>query len=129
MRRVLALQHRLDHLIEAAVIAEWERGTTWEQFGSAAGTTRQSAHKKWADDLRSWAANGRSARFPGSARSGLEAAEQADWLYASRHPYGPTGAVTQDWTPSASPARTLTRTHSAPEPPVCTPAGNPSPTI
>ncbi|MFJ9378826.1 hypothetical protein [Streptomyces sp. NPDC101455] len=51
LRTALKLQRRMDDVVREAVVAERERGTTWNQIGDAAGITRQSAHEKWYSDV------------------------------------------------------------------------------
>ncbi|MEU9116252.1 hypothetical protein AB0D04_31960 [Streptomyces sp. NPDC048483] len=51
--------------VQGGVVAERERGTTWEQLARAAGTTRQSAHERWSPNVQTWARLGRAARTTG----------------------------------------------------------------
>ncbi|WP_326793955.1 hypothetical protein OHA79_51990 (plasmid) [Streptomyces sp. NBC_00841] len=88
LRTALDLLTRAEQVVARAVVAERERGTTWDQIGAAAGTTRQSAHEKWHPDVRSWAANGRSS-LSDSAKSSLEYAAEADATYARLRPTEP----------------------------------------
>ncbi|WP_406483236.1 hypothetical protein [Streptomyces platensis] len=59
LRQALGMERRVRQLVECAVIAERERGTTWEQLAGAAGTTRQSAHERWSRSVQIWAELGR----------------------------------------------------------------------
>lgn len=106
----------MDDVVREAVVAERERGTTWNQIGDAAGITRQSAHEKGDSDVHGWAAIGRSA-LPPELKT-LEVAAEADARYARLRPDRPH-AVTRASTRSASPAPTPTR-------PACAPAAPPS---
>ncbi|MER7967270.1 hypothetical protein [Streptomyces ardesiacus] len=94
LRRALGLQDRANRIVEAAVVAERERGTTWDRIGEAAGVTRQSAHERWQDSARSWAAIGRCTIPLNNPRSSLEYASMIDGFYAARHPDEPR-AVSQ----------------------------------
>ncbi|GAA2265962.1 hypothetical protein GCM10010232_67790 [Streptomyces amakusaensis] len=89
LRTALDLLRQAEQIVGTAVIAERERGATWEQIGAAAGITRQSAHERWHADVRAWASTGRSALSPNSPRDSLDYAAQADRLYALRHPDRP----------------------------------------
>ncbi|OEJ21237.1 hypothetical protein AR457_35840 [Streptomyces agglomeratus] len=77
----LELRRKLDHLIEAAVIAERECGSTWEQIAQAAQMTRQSAHEKWAPRVQAWATLGRQARSAGSTEHSMDTARWLDGQY------------------------------------------------
>ncbi|MFF9787727.1 hypothetical protein [Streptomyces nigrescens] len=59
LRSALEVERLARTVVESAVIAERERGTTWEQLAGAAGTTRQSAHERWSLDVQTWARMGR----------------------------------------------------------------------
>lgn len=85
----LDLRKRTEHVVEAAVVAEHARGTTWEQIGGAAGTTKQTAHERWAKNVRAWAANGSTARPAGDVRRPLDMAAKLDADYARVHPERP----------------------------------------
>ncbi|WP_330476772.1 hypothetical protein OG301_00180 [Streptomyces platensis] len=61
LRQALELEEMVQQLVQRAVVAERERGTTWEQIARAAGTTRQSAHERWSGNVQSWANLGRTA--------------------------------------------------------------------
>jgi hypothetical protein len=87
LRTALRLQRRVEDVVREAVVAERERGTTWQQIGEAAGVTRQSAHEKWYGDVHAWAATGRSA-LPAHLRT-LEVAAEADARYAALRPDRP----------------------------------------
>lgn len=87
LRTALKLQRRMDDVVREAVVAERERGTTWNQIGDAAGITRQSAHEKWYSDVHGWAAIGRSA-LPPELKT-LEVAAEADARYARLRPDRP----------------------------------------
>lgn len=88
LRQALDLVRRAERLIERAVVAEREAGTTWEQIGGVTGTTRQAAHERWTADLHAWATLGRAA-FPHTADASLRHAEDLDRAYAQRHPDEP----------------------------------------
>ncbi|OEJ21656.1 hypothetical protein AS594_39775 [Streptomyces agglomeratus] len=77
----LGLRRRLDQLIKAAVIAERECGSTWEQIAQTAQMTRQSAHEKWAPQVQAWAATGRQVRPAGSTKRSMETARWYDSQY------------------------------------------------
>ncbi|MGW4362527.1 hypothetical protein ACWEKU_27615 [Streptomyces californicus] len=47
LRRTLALKQMVDELVEHAVVAEREEGTTWSQVAAAAGISKQAAHERW----------------------------------------------------------------------------------
>ncbi|MFF9638713.1 hypothetical protein ACF1D2_29555 [Streptomyces bacillaris] len=88
LRRTLGLKKVLDELVERAVVAEREEGTTWAQLADAAGISKQAAHERWAGDVRAWAANGRAMFPPDSEHSALQVAHRLDQVYAdldSRH--------------------------------------------
>ncbi|GAA0573962.1 hypothetical protein [Streptomyces mordarskii] len=90
LRAALDLQQQIDKLVTSAVVAERERGTTWDQIGAAASMTRQSAHEKWYKDVRAWAALGRTARpSKSSYATTLEYAAVVDQRYAIVHPSRP----------------------------------------
>ncbi|MFG2097274.1 hypothetical protein [Streptomyces sp. NPDC048612] len=59
LRQALELERLTQLVVEKAVVAERERGTTWEQLARAAGTTRQSAHERWSGHVQVWASLGR----------------------------------------------------------------------
>jgi hypothetical protein len=42
--------------LERAVVAERERGTSWEDIGAALQTTRQAAHERFVETEREWTA-------------------------------------------------------------------------
>ncbi|MFE6808647.1 hypothetical protein ACFVEN_44390 [Streptomyces sp. NPDC057681] len=86
LRHALDLQRRANQIVENAVVAERERGTTWDQIGEASNITRQSAHERWQGAVRSWASTGRTALPTDSQQSSLEYAAQVDRSYATRHP-------------------------------------------
>ncbi|MCX4902901.1 hypothetical protein [Streptomyces sp. NBC_00878] len=87
LRAALQLQRRAEDVLREAVVAERERGTTWNQIGETAGITRQSAHEKWYADVHAWAAIGRSA-LPPDLKT-LEVAAEADARYARLRPDRP----------------------------------------
>ncbi|GAA2615254.1 hypothetical protein GCM10010304_80550 [Streptomyces roseoviolaceus] len=90
LRVALDLQQRIEHVVTNAVIAERERGTTWDQLGAAAGTTRQSAHEKWSPDIHAWAAIGRTARSSDSSyATTIEYAAEMDRQFARSDPSRP----------------------------------------
>ncbi|MGP3951178.1 hypothetical protein [Streptomyces sp. 7N604] len=90
LRAALDLQQQIDKVVASAVVAEREQGTTWDQIGSAAGITRQSAHEKWYKDVRAWASLGRTARpTESSYATTLEYAAEADQRYAIVYPSRP----------------------------------------
>ncbi|MFD0303901.1 hypothetical protein ACFVH1_31795, partial [Streptomyces sp. NPDC127123] len=82
LRSALDLLRRAEQVVQSAVIAERERGTTWEQIGAAAGTTRQSAHERWYDDVRVWSVTGRSELPAGSPKDSLQTAAELDSLFS-----------------------------------------------
>ncbi|MFE7427441.1 hypothetical protein [Streptomyces sp. NPDC057545] len=86
LRRALELKDLVDTLVERAVVAEREEGTTWAQLADAAGISKQAAHERWAPAVNAWATNGRAAFPPASGRSALEAARRLDQVHADRHP-------------------------------------------
>jgi len=43
-------------VLERAVVAERERGTSWEDIGAALKTTRQAAHERFVEAEREWTA-------------------------------------------------------------------------
>ncbi|MGW6412192.1 hypothetical protein ACWF95_34065 [Streptomyces vinaceus] len=81
LRQALDLQRRVAALVNDAVVAERERGTTWDQIGAAAGITRQTAHERWSGDIRAWAAVGRSAIPKDSTERTLDRATFLDAMY------------------------------------------------
>lgn len=81
----LALQEKAEDLVKRAVIAERERGTTWEQIAQAAGITRQTAHERWANRTRAWADLGRTIHGPDD-----DAAETVSFLDAKYALINPT---------------------------------------
>ncbi|MEU2380328.1 hypothetical protein [Streptomyces misionensis] len=89
LRHALGLQSRVNRLVESAVVAERERGTTWDQIGEAAGITRQAAHERWRGAVRAWATTGRTCLPPSVSHSSLEYATMVDESYAQRHPDEP----------------------------------------
>lgn len=89
----LNLQHRVNSIVESAVIAERERGTTWDQIGEAVGITRQSAHERWQSTMNIWAITGRVSLPSDSHQSSLDHAADIDRTYMTRHPDEPN-AVT-----------------------------------
>ncbi|MDN3262883.1 hypothetical protein QWJ26_24365 [Streptomyces sp. CSDS2] len=93
LRRALALKELTDTLINRAVIAEREEGTTWAQLADAAGITKQAAHERWARAVTAWARTGRTVYPPDSAYTALEAARRLDRVHADRHPDHPQDAV------------------------------------
>ncbi|MFE9387075.1 hypothetical protein ACFYMO_28200 [Streptomyces sp. NPDC007025] len=79
-------------LVAAAVVAERERGTSYDVLGRVAGMSRQSAHKKWAGAVAAWAANGRTCTTdPAGA---LDKAALYDQWYTELCPGGQEKAVT-----------------------------------
>ncbi|AVI00054.1 hypothetical protein C5L38_33795 (plasmid) [Streptomyces sp. WAC00288] len=89
LRDALNIARRAQQLVDAAVIAERERGTTWDQIGAAVGTTRQAAHERWRNEMRSWAANGRCSLPNDDAPDSLERAASIDSLYSDLYPDRP----------------------------------------
>ncbi|MEV5598953.1 hypothetical protein [Streptomyces sp. NPDC052496] len=87
LRQALTLHERTERLVRRAVIAERERGTTWEQIARAAGTTRQSAHERWSAHVQTWSDIGRSASSPGKRT--WDAVEILDRWYAAHRPEQP----------------------------------------
>ncbi|MFJ2110072.1 hypothetical protein ACIOHH_36545 [Streptomyces microflavus] len=93
LRRTLALKRIVDAVVECAVVAEREEGTTWSQVAAAAGISKQAAHERWTSDVNAWAASGRSLYTRGSSYSTLEAARRLDRVYADHDPRHPQDAV------------------------------------
>ncbi|MFJ4343341.1 hypothetical protein [Streptomyces sp. NPDC088915] len=93
LRSALDLLRRAEQVVESAVVAERERGTTWEQIGAAAGTTRQAAHERWYDDVRIWSVTGRSELPQNSPKDSLQVAAELDSLFGTLVPER-TDAVT-----------------------------------
>ncbi|MFH9871619.1 hypothetical protein ACH4NT_36780 [Streptomyces lydicus] len=79
LRQALDVERRARELVERAVIAEREGGTTWEQIAGAAGTTKQAAHERWSGEVKAWAALG---RVIGEARPTMELARELDANFA-----------------------------------------------
>lgn len=84
----LAFQQDAEELVYRAVIAERERGTTWEQIAQAAGITRQTAHERWANQARAWADLGR-ATHDGKDHDAAQTVRFLDSAYAKAHPGQP----------------------------------------
>ncbi|MFI6125382.1 hypothetical protein ACIBCU_37670 [Streptomyces sp. NPDC051064] len=93
LRRALALKKLVDDVVERAVIAEREEGTTWSQVAAAAGISKQAAHERWTGDVNAWASNGRTMFPRDTAHSTLEAARLLDRVYAAHDPRHPQDAV------------------------------------
>ncbi|WP_202462759.1 hypothetical protein [Streptomyces sp. SID8374] len=93
LRRTLALKQMVDELVEHAVVAEREEGTTWSQVAAAAGISKQAAHERWTGGVNAWAASGRSLFSRDSHHSTLDAAQQLDRVYADHDPEHPQHAV------------------------------------
>ncbi|MGI5484866.1 hypothetical protein [Streptomyces lavendofoliae] len=93
LRRTLVLKELMDQLVEHAVIAEREEGTTWAQLATAAGISKQAAHERWAGAVNAWASNGRTLFPPDSEPSTLETARRLDRVHTNRHPDHPKDAV------------------------------------
>ncbi|TGZ12408.1 hypothetical protein DV517_75030 [Streptomyces sp. S816] len=93
LRRALALKELLDTLVQRAVVAEREEGTTWTQLADAVGISKQAAHERWASDVTAWARIGRTVFPSGSGRKALEAARRLDKVHASRRRDHPADAV------------------------------------
>ncbi|MFF8293652.1 hypothetical protein ACF068_31210 [Streptomyces sp. NPDC016309] len=93
LRRTLALKELMDQLVEHAVIAEREEGTTWAQLATAAGISKQAAHERWAGAVTAWASGGRTLFPPDSEYSTLKTARRLDQVHADRHPDHPKDAV------------------------------------
>ncbi|MCG0065992.1 hypothetical protein L0F81_22290 [Streptomyces tricolor] len=79
LRAALALQRDTEALVTDAVIAERERGTTWEQLAQAAEVTRQAAHERWATRVSIWSEQG---RVCSSKESALDIAAFLDEQYS-----------------------------------------------
>ncbi|MFD9633680.1 hypothetical protein [Streptomyces violascens] len=88
VRAALVVQEQATEVVQRAVIAERERGTTWEQIAQAAGITRQTAHERWSDRTRAWADLGRSARRR-EEQSTTKLVQFLDAEYALSHPDRP----------------------------------------
>ncbi|MEU2086634.1 hypothetical protein ABZ569_32780 [Streptomyces albus] len=88
----LAVEQEVERLTHVAVIAERERNTPYEVLGQVAGISRQSAHKKWARAVGSWAARGRAGAYV-AGHGPLERAARYDQWYAALRPDGPENAV------------------------------------
>ncbi|WP_189853298.1 hypothetical protein [Streptomyces omiyaensis] len=86
LRAALRLAELADRAVTSAAIAERERGTTWDQIGAAAGTTRQAAHERWHGNVRAWAATGRSDLPAHSPKDSMENAAMLDRYYARLFP-------------------------------------------
>jgi hypothetical protein len=59
LRDALYLQGLAEQVVDQAVIAERERGASWADIGEAAGSSRQSAHERWAGAVGAWVLMGR----------------------------------------------------------------------
>lgn len=46
IEELLALQHRIERLVDKEVIGARDQGATWANIGGALGTTRQGAHQR-----------------------------------------------------------------------------------
>lgn len=79
--------------VEAAVVAERERGTTWEELATVAGTTKQSAHQRWNQAVKSWSHLGRSAAMGMKEYSASDRAHSLDTSFAHIDPKSRTDAV------------------------------------
>ncbi|MEK8175015.1 hypothetical protein NKH77_55930 [Streptomyces sp. M19] len=100
LRAALALQQDVDTLIDSAVVAERERGTTWEQIAQAAGMTRQSAHERWSTQVSVWSKAG---RVCSRTEPALEIAAFLDRQYDDYVPAGAPAPSPAAWRPSDSP--------------------------
>ncbi|MFC9616604.1 hypothetical protein [Streptomyces sp. NPDC056938] len=54
VREVAELMRLAEAAQRRAVIYERERGASWEEIGEALGTTRQSAHTRFAEHVKAW---------------------------------------------------------------------------
>lgn len=54
LKDALHLRYLADLVVQRAVVVERERGASWADIGSAAGTTRQAAHERWGTVVGSW---------------------------------------------------------------------------
>lgn len=86
LRRALDLKDWVDDLVERAIVAEREEGTTWAGLAEAAGISKQAAHERWAAVVTAWAASGRTVFSPDSGFSALDAAFRLDRVHADRNP-------------------------------------------
>ncbi|OEV12983.1 hypothetical protein [Streptomyces nanshensis] len=80
-------------LVKYAVVAERERDTPYPVLGRVAGISKQSAHRRWADDVAAWAHNGRTCMTSDSFDTPLQRAHLYDELYARLRPDAPAEAV------------------------------------
>ncbi|MFJ2745390.1 hypothetical protein ACIO3O_37670 [Streptomyces sp. NPDC087440] len=93
LSQALLLAQAASTAVAAAVIAERERGTTWEELATAAGTTKQSAHQRWNQAVKSWSSLGRSAAMGTENYSASNLARSLDGAFARIDPDGRTDAV------------------------------------
>ncbi|MBV6700225.1 hypothetical protein KV557_24500 [Kitasatospora aureofaciens] len=54
LKDALHLRYLADLVVQRAVVVERERGASWADIGSAAGTTKQTAHERWGTVVGSW---------------------------------------------------------------------------
>ncbi|URZ99453.1 hypothetical protein NCG97_00245 [Streptomyces lydicamycinicus] len=73
------MERRARELVERAVVAERESGTTWEQIAGAADTTKQTAHERWSGEVKALASLGRVA---GDPRPTMELVRELDADFA-----------------------------------------------
>ncbi|MGW7460979.1 hypothetical protein [Streptomyces sp. NPDC054797] len=78
LRHALEVANGAQELVSAAVIAERERGTTWEQLAQETGISRQAAHERWSPVVQTWSRLGR--RVGGRSAKDHEAAEVVAFL-------------------------------------------------
>ncbi|MFE7212473.1 hypothetical protein ACFU93_21265 [Streptomyces sp. NPDC057611] len=90
VRRALALREQVEKVINQAVVAEREEGTSWAAIGRAAGgITRQAAAERWTPAVTAWSANGRRALGGGSGLTAWDAAANLDHAYTRLAPDHP----------------------------------------
>ncbi|WP_413754831.1 hypothetical protein [Streptomyces sp. MMBL 11-3] len=77
LHAALDIRRLADAIVERAVIVERERGASWAAIGEAAGSTKQSAHERWANPVHEWTLHGRR-RFA-MLGSLADAAALDDW--------------------------------------------------
>uniref|UniRef100_UPI003F49135A hypothetical protein n=1 Tax=Streptomyces sp. CA-136453 TaxID=3240050 RepID=UPI003F49135A len=78
LRQALEVAEEAQRLVTAAVIAERERGTTWEQLAQETGSSRQAAHERWFPAVQTWSRLGR--RVGGGSPDADTAAEVVAFL-------------------------------------------------
>ncbi|WP_326806012.1 hypothetical protein OIE49_36350 [Streptomyces sp. NBC_01788] len=91
VRRALTLREQLEKVINQAVVAEREEGTSWAAaIGRAAGgMSRQAAAERWTPAVTAWSANGRRALGGGSGLTAWDAVANLDHAYARLAPEHP----------------------------------------